>query len=62
MKSLWQYYRDKLALENNNDIIDFPSNNSSISFKFKQEMTGPTGNDGTKIFEIMVPLKYLKNF
>ena len=25
-------------------------------------MTGQTGDDGTKNFEIMVPLKYLSNF
>ena len=34
--SLWQYYRDEPALNNNNNIIDFPaSNNNSILFKFK---------------------------
>ena len=39
-ESLWQYYRDKPALDNNNNIIDFPANNNnSISFKFKQQMT-----------------------
>ena len=29
---LWQYYRDKLALDNNNNIIVFPTNvnNNSI--------------------------------
>ena len=36
-RSLWQYYRDEQALDNNDDIIDFPANNSnSILFKFKQ--------------------------
>ena len=44
---LWQYNRDKLALYNNN-IIDFPANNnSSILLKFKQQITGQTGNGGT---------------
>ena len=39
-ESLWQYYRHKPALDNNNNIIDFPANNNnSISFKFKQQMT-----------------------
>ena len=34
--SLWQYYRDESALNNNNNIIDFPAdNNNSASFKFK---------------------------
>ena len=34
--SLWQHYRDKPVLENNNKIIDFPANNNnSILLKFK---------------------------
>ena len=32
---LWRYYKDKLALDNNKNIIYF-KNNYSISFKFKQ--------------------------
>ena len=32
------------------------------SFKFKQKITGLTGDDGTKNVETMVPLKYLSNF
>ena len=53
---LCQYYWDKPAL-------DFPANNNnSASFKFKQEITGQTGNSGTKYVEIMVPLKHLSNF
>ena len=56
--SVWQYYRDETALENNNNIIDFPANNNnSISFKVKQQITGQTGNGGAKNVEIMVPLK-----
>ena len=39
--SIWQYYRDESALENNNNIIDFPANNNnSVSFKFKQQIKG----------------------
>ena len=35
--SLWQYYRDKTALDHEGKIIDFAANNNnSISFKFKQ--------------------------
>ena len=61
--SLWQYYRDDPALDNNNNIIDFLAiNNSCISFKFKQQITGQTGNGGTKNVEIIVPLKYQSNF
>ena len=58
--SLWQYYRDESALDNNGSITDFPANNNSISFKFKQQITGQ--NSGTRDVEIMVPLKYLSNF
>ena len=61
--SLWQYYRDEPALDANDNIIDFrANNNNSNSFKFKQQITGATGNVGTKVVEIMVPLKYLSNF
>ena len=58
--SLWQYYRDKQALNNASTLVDFPGN--SASFKFKQKITGSTGTDGTKAVQIMVPLKYLSNF
>ena len=61
--SLWEYYGDEPALDNNDNIIDFPADNkNSISFKFKQQITGQTGNGGTKDVEIMVPLKYLRKF
>ena len=33
-----------------------------ITFKFKQKITGQTGNGSTKVVEIMVPFKYLSNF
>ena len=45
---LWQYYRDETALGNNSNITDFPDNNDSTSFKFKQQIRGQTGNGGTK--------------
>ena len=60
---LRQCYRDEPALDNNNNIIDFPAdNNNSILFKFKHQITEETGNGDTKNVEIMVPLKYLRNF
>ena len=60
---LYKYYRDEPALNNNGNIIDFPNdNNNSISFRFKQQITGQTKNNGTNDVEIMVPLKYLSNF
>ena len=61
--SLWQYFRDEPALESNGEIIDFTANNNnSASFKFKQQITGQMGNNGTEDVEIMAPLKYLSNF
>ena len=60
---LWQFYRDEPAINNNNNNIDFSDNNdNSISFKFKQQITGQPGNCGTKDIKIMTQLKYLSNF
>ena len=57
---LWQYYIDEPALDDNNNIFDFPTNNNNrISLKFKQQIKGQPGNGGTKDVEIMVPLKCL---
>ena len=55
----WQYCRDEPALDDNGNIIDFPTDNNSDSLKFKQKITGQTGNRGAKDVETMVPLKYL---
>ena len=61
--SLWQYYRDAAALDNNNKIINYPpNNNNSISFKFKEKITGQRGSDGTKHVKVMLSLKYLSYF
>ena len=61
--SLWQYDRNEPALNNSNNIIDFPTYNiNSTLFKFKQKITGQTENDDTKDAEIMVPLKNLSIF
>ena len=62
-ESLWLYYKDEPAIDYNNMIIGFPVvNNNSTLFKFNQQITGRTGNGGTKDVEIMAPLKYLSNF
>ena len=45
--SLWQYYRDEPAIDNNNNIIDFPVYSNSISFKYKQQITDQARNSGT---------------
>ena len=57
---LQQYCRDESALNHVGNIFDFPAdNNNSISFKFKEKITGQAENNDTKDVEIMVPLKYL---
>ena len=56
--SLWQYYIDEPALNNNTVIIDFSAdNNNSISFKFRQQITWQTKNNSTTYVEIMIQLK-----
>ena len=61
--SLWQYYRDEPYLNNNGAIANFPAdNNNSASFKCKTKIAVRIGNDGTKIVNIRVQLKYLSNF
>ena len=50
--SLWLYYRDESALSDNGNIIDFSNdNNNSILFKYKQQITGQTGNSGQKMLK-----------
>ena len=72
--SLWNYYRDKLTDETNDN--NGPTKNviNSRSFKCKTSITGNTYNvtagtrgynrnkEGTREVEIAVPLKYLSNF
>ena len=51
------------AVINNANIVDFNGANATDSFNFKIKLTGKTNNDGKKDnFEIMAPLKYLRNF
>ena len=47
--SLWQYYRVEPAMNNAGIIINFPR--EIASFKFKQEITTKTENNGTKDVE-----------
>ena len=60
--SLWLLYTDEPALNNDGGIIDLADNNTIDSFKFKEKITGQTGNNSTKNVAIIVPLKYLSNF
>ena len=59
---LWQYCKDILARNNNNQIEEFIRGNLTDPFNFKAKFTGQTDDDGTKDVEIIVPLKYLSNF
>ena len=45
--SLWQYYEDIPAVDNNNDntIVNFNANNVIDSFNFKAKITGQTNDD-----------------
>ena len=61
-ESFFQYCKDIAAVDNNNEIVNFSENNLTDSFNFKVKKTGQTGDDGTKIVEIMVSLKNLNNF
>ena len=46
--SLWQYTKDKPAVDNNNAIVNFTYNNLTDSCNFKVKMTGQTENNVTK--------------
>ena len=59
--SLWQYFKDIPAVNNNNSMVDFAVNNLTDSFNFEVKITGQTGNNGKKEVEIMVSLKYINN-
>ena len=60
--NLWKYCKDIPAVNNDGSIVNYDTNNDTDSFNFKEKITGQTGNDGTKCVEIMVLLKYLRNF
>ena len=63
LRSLWQYCKDILAVNNNGNIVEFIGTNATDSFNFKAKITGQTGNNGRiNDFEIIVPVKYLSNF
>ena len=61
-ESLLQHYRDEKVLNNHDAIDDVADNTTTGSFKFKENITGQTGKDGTKSVKIFIPLKYLSNF
>ena len=60
--SLWQYYKDIPAVDDDGDIEDFDGANPTDSFNFKTKITGQTNDGEINGVEILVPLKYLRNF
>ena len=61
--SLWQYYKDIPAVNNDGDIVNFNKANATDSFNFKTKITGQTNDDGEiNGVEILIPLKCLSNF
>ena len=61
--SLWSQYRNEPALTDAGALDNIPGNSVSLKFqKKKKEKTDSTEDDNTKNVEIMVPLKYLRNF
>ena len=60
---IWQYYKDIPAVNISGTIVDFNGANATDSFNFKTKITVQTDNNGRiDNVEIMVPLKYLRNF
>ena len=60
--SLWQYCKEIPAIDNDGDIVDLNGVNATESFNFKTKITGQININGIVNVEIMVPLKYLRNF
>ena len=61
--SLWQYYNDIPAVNNDGDIVNFNEASATDSFNSKTKITGQTNDDGEiNGVEILVPLIYLSNF
>ena len=57
---LCQYYRHESVSNNAGSLESFLGN--SASFKFKQKITGSTGDDCTKNVKLMVSLIYVSTF
>ena len=54
--SLWQYFKDVPAVNNNGDVLEFNGANATVHW------TGQSGDNATKEDEIIVPSKYLVIF
>ena len=61
--SLWQYCKEIPAVNDDGAIVDFNGANATDSFNFKTKITGQTDKNGRiDNVDILVPLKYLRNF
>ena len=61
--SLWQYWKEIPAVNNDRNIAIFNGTNDTDLSNFKSKIIGETAANGeTENVEIMVPLKYLSNF
>ena len=59
---LFQYCKDVPAVDNSCSVTDFTEANATTDlFNLKLKLTGQTGNNATKIVEIIALLKYLIN-
>ena len=59
---LFQHCSYAPVIYDNGDAIDFTEANVTDSLNFKKTLTSQTRDNDTKNIEIMVPLKYLRNF
>ena len=61
--SLWQYFKDIPAVDNNSDIVEFNGANYTDSINFKASITDQSGNNGIiDGIETIVPLKYFLEY
>ena len=60
--SLYNYYRDELRDDADNNQFNNIKVVNSNTFKYKNKIIDNTNNAGTKYIELAIPLKYLGNF
>ena len=60
--SLYNYYRDELSDDADNNQFNNIKVVNSNTFKYKNKIIDNTNNAGTKDIELAIPLKYLGNF
>ena len=60
--SLYNYYRNELSNDANNNQFNNIKVVNSNTFKYKNKIIDNTNNQATKDIELAIPLKYLGNF